>query len=97
MQGFAQTAGSASPSLDPPTSITNPAPSSPNTDPPVVQIPHGGSYHGEWALLIAQQTVIANETAVAWKNWRCEIGTTFRKFLSFALLLLGLCAMYLPA
>lgn len=32
-----------------------------------------------WTSIIGQQTVVRNETAVAWKQWRCEVGETFRK------------------
>lgn len=46
-------------------------------DPPVVKVPGAGEYHGEWCLIIGKQTLIPNETVVAWKNWRCEIGETF--------------------
>ncbi|KAJ5604427.1 hypothetical protein N7510_009581 [Penicillium lagena] len=45
--------------------------------PPVVQVPGAGAYHGEWTSIIGQQTVVRNETAIAWKNWRCETGETF--------------------
>ncbi|KAK3369732.1 hypothetical protein B0T24DRAFT_722554 [Lasiosphaeria ovina] len=44
---------------------------------PVVAIPGGGTYKGQWSQIIGEQTLIANETAVAWRNWRCEIGETF--------------------
>ncbi|CAJ2505234.1 Uu.00g126280.m01.CDS01 [Anthostomella pinea] len=46
-------------------------------DTPVVHIPGGGSYMGQWSNIIGQQTLIANETTVAWRNWRCETGETF--------------------
>ncbi|MCJ1441574.1 MAG: hypothetical protein MMC23_002063 [Stictis urceolatum] len=49
--------------------------------PAVVKVPGGGEYHGEWALVVAQQSMIANETVVAYKNWRCEVGETFGKLL----------------
>ncbi|KAG2419200.1 hypothetical protein HFD88_003995 [Aspergillus terreus] len=45
--------------------------------PPVVQVPGAGAYHGGWTSIIGQQTVVRNETAIAWKNWRCETGETF--------------------
>ncbi|KAF2004771.1 hypothetical protein P154DRAFT_37434 [Amniculicola lignicola CBS 123094] len=46
-------------------------------DPPVVKVPGSGEYHGQWCLIQGQQTMIPNETVVAWKNWRCEVGETF--------------------
>lgn len=45
----------------------------------MVQIPGGGTYRGQWSLILGEQTLVQNETAVAWHNWRCEIGETFRK------------------
>ncbi|GES61360.1 hypothetical protein ATEIFO6365_0011001900 [Aspergillus terreus] len=45
--------------------------------PPVVQVPGAGAYHGGWTSIVGQQTVVRNETAIAWKNWRCETGETF--------------------
>lgn len=48
-------------------------------EPPVVQVPGAGAYHGGWTSIVGQQTVVRNETAIAWKNWRCETGETFRK------------------
>ncbi|KAH6623078.1 hypothetical protein F5144DRAFT_352417 [Chaetomium tenue] len=44
---------------------------------PVVAIPGGGTYMGQWSEIIGEQTLIANETVVAWRNWRCETGETF--------------------
>ncbi|GAB1316609.1 hypothetical protein MFIFM68171_06819 [Madurella fahalii] len=44
---------------------------------PVIPIPGGGTYMGWWGEIIGQQTLIANETVVAWTNWRCEVGFTF--------------------
>jgi hypothetical protein len=44
---------------------------------------------GQWSEIIGEQTLIANETVVAWRNWRCETGETFRKWThltSFSLL-----------
>ncbi|MCJ1425573.1 hypothetical protein MMC29_003473 [Sticta canariensis] len=46
-------------------------------DPPVIKIPGGGEYHGEWGLIRGQQTLIPNETAIAWNNWRCDVGFVF--------------------
>ncbi|KAL3435005.1 hypothetical protein BDV09DRAFT_185443 [Aspergillus tetrazonus] len=49
---------------------------SPN--PPVVEVPGGGgSFNGMWQSVTGQQTVIANETAISWKNWRCDVGEPF--------------------
>ncbi|KAL5361514.1 hypothetical protein BJX96DRAFT_165956 [Aspergillus floccosus] len=45
--------------------------------PRFVQVPGAGAYHGMWTSIIGQQTVVRNETAVSWKNWRCETGVTF--------------------
>lgn len=45
--------------------------------PPSVQIPGGGTYHGQWHTFTGDQTKIANETVLTWKNWRCEVGDTF--------------------
>jgi hypothetical protein len=49
-------------------------------DPPVVEVPGGGgSFNGMWQSVTGQQTVIANETAISWKNWRCDVEEPFRK------------------
>ncbi|KAL4771703.1 hypothetical protein BDW60DRAFT_57225 [Aspergillus nidulans var. acristatus] len=49
---------------------------SPN--PPVVEVPGGGgSFNGMWQSVTGQQTVIANETAISWKNWRCDVEEPF--------------------
>ncbi|KAF2675591.1 hypothetical protein K458DRAFT_381227 [Lentithecium fluviatile CBS 122367] len=50
--------------------------------PASVHIPGGGTYHGNWVVIKGQQTLIANETVVAWRNWRCEEGETFPAALS---------------
>lgn len=36
---------------------------------------------GQWSEIVGEQTLIANETVVAWRNWRCETGETFRKWM----------------
>ncbi|KAL4866179.1 hypothetical protein BDV12DRAFT_173231 [Aspergillus spectabilis] len=45
--------------------------------PPAVQVPGGGGYYGMWTSIIGEQTLIANETAIAWRNWRCDVGEPF--------------------
>lgn len=47
---------------------------------PVVKVPQaqgGGEYHGYWATLTAQQTVVKNETAISYYVYRCDIGVPF--------------------
>ncbi|RDW93188.1 uncharacterized protein DSM5745_00510 [Aspergillus mulundensis] len=52
-------------------------------DPPLVKVPGGGGgYYGMWQRIIGQQTLIPNETALVWKNWRCDIGEPFPAVLS---------------
>ncbi|KAG9200840.1 hypothetical protein G6514_006548 [Epicoccum nigrum] len=45
--------------------------------PQSVSIPGQGTYWGNWIVIKGQQTLIANETVVAWRNWRCDQGETF--------------------
>jgi len=46
-------------------------------EPAVVKVPGGAEFHGEWSIIKAQQTVVGNETAISWNNWRCEVGTPY--------------------
>jgi hypothetical protein len=50
-------------------------------EPQSVSIPGKGTYWGNWIVIKGQQTLIANETVVAWRNWRCDQGETFRMYL----------------
>ena len=54
------------------------------SEPQSVSIPGKGTYWGNWIIIKGQQTLIANETAVAWRNWRCDQGETFRMYLHVA-------------
>ncbi|OSS44046.1 hypothetical protein B5807_11145 [Epicoccum nigrum] len=47
------------------------------SEPQSVSIPGQGTYWGNWIVIKGQQTLIANETVVAWRNWRCDQGETF--------------------
>ncbi|KAL4996286.1 hypothetical protein BDV10DRAFT_187233 [Aspergillus recurvatus] len=56
-------------------------------NPPAVDVPGGGGgYYGMWHSVTGQQTAIANETAISWQNWRCDIGEPFRKLTCLILL-----------
>ncbi|KAL9118461.1 MAG: hypothetical protein Q9187_004992 [Circinaria calcarea] len=46
-------------------------------EPRVIKLPGGAEFHGEWAVVRAQQTVLPNETAISWNNWRCDVGTPY--------------------
>ncbi|CAF9907255.1 hypothetical protein IMSHALPRED_005483 [Imshaugia aleurites] len=51
-----------------------------NPKTPVVTIPaaQGGySYHGYWATLKGQQTLVPNETSILYNVYRCDIGVPF--------------------
>lgn len=50
------------------------------SEPQSVSIPGQGTYWGNWIVIKGQQTLIANETVVAWRNWRCDQGETFRMY-----------------
>lgn len=47
-------------------------------------VPGGGEFHGEWAEIMAQQTLVNNETALSWNNWRCDVGTPYGQFVRFS-------------
>ena len=50
------------------------------SEPQSVSISGKGTYWGNWIVIKGQQTLIANETVVAWRNWRCDQGETFRTY-----------------
>lgn len=49
--------------------------------PPVVYVPGGAEYHGFYATVVVQQTILANESAATWNVYRCDVGTPFGRFL----------------
>jgi hypothetical protein len=65
-------------------------------EPQSVSIPGKGTYWGNWIVIRGQQTLIANETVVAWRNWRCDQGETFRMCLQSSLNILLLTSLQRP-
>jgi hypothetical protein len=65
-------------------------------EPQSVSIPGKGTYWGNFVVIKGQQTLIANETVVAWRNWRCDQGETFRMYLQSSLNILLLTFLQLP-
>ena len=66
------------------------------SEPQSVSIPGKGTYWGNWIVIKGQQTLIANETAVAWRNWRCDQGETFRTYLQLSVDILLLTCLQRP-
>lgn len=64
----------------------NPTPPNTFLEIPNVQKPPsmgGGTFRGFYGTINAQQTVIANETAVAYTQYRCDVGTPYGKLSPF--------------
>lgn len=66
------------------------------SEPQSVSIPGKGTYWGNWIVIKGQQTLIANETVVAWRNWRCDQGETFRTYLQLSVDILLLTCLQRP-
>lgn len=52
-------------------------------DPPNVTKPPtmgGGTFRGFWGTINAFQTVVANETAIKFTQYRCDIGNPYSKW-----------------